>query len=69
MAAQPEQKLPLDNIAGLDKVTTKEFIKLAMTDDYREGVADSSHLNTLVSLVNKVDYSDIPNPHPIYITV
>lgn len=39
MAAQPEQKLPLDNIAGLDKVTTKEFIKLAMTDDYREGVA------------------------------
>lgn len=39
MAAQPEQKLPLDNIAGLDKVTAKEFIKLAMTDDYREGVA------------------------------
>lgn len=39
MAAQPEQKLPLDNIAGLDKVTTREFIKLAMTDDYREGVA------------------------------
>lgn len=39
MAAQPEQKLPLDNIAGFDKVTTKEFIKLAMTDDYREGVA------------------------------
>lgn len=39
MAAQPEQKLPLDNIAGFDKATTKEFIKLAMTDDYREGAA------------------------------
>ena len=31
--------------------------------------ADCSYFNTLVSFVDKVDYSDIPNPHPIYVIV
>ena len=31
--------------------------------------ADSSHFNTPVSFVDKVDYSDITNPYAIYVIV